>query len=39
MHIVNVAHGATLIAVAMVTWWVWSTTGIDPLLVGIARCR
>ncbi len=36
MHIVNVAHGATLIAVAMVTWWVWSTTGIDPLLIGVA---
>jgi branched-chain amino acid transport system permease protein len=35
MNIVNVAHGATLIAVAMVTWWVWRHTGLDPLLVGI----
>jgi branched-chain amino acid transport system permease protein len=35
MNIVNVAHGATLIAVAMMTWWVWRHTGLDPLLVGI----
>jgi len=35
MNIVNVAHGATLIAVAMVTWWVWRHTGLDPLLVGV----
>jgi branched-chain amino acid transport system permease protein len=35
MNIVNVAHGATLIAVAMVTWWVWHVTGLDPLLVGV----
>jgi branched-chain amino acid transport system permease protein len=35
MNIVNVAHGATLVGVAMVTWWVWNTTGIDPLLIGV----
>jgi branched-chain amino acid transport system permease protein len=35
MNIINVAHGATLIAVAMVTWWVWRATGLDPLLVGV----
>src|SRR3954454_901672 len=35
MNIVNVAHGATLIGVAMVTWWVWNLTGLDPLLVGV----
>ena len=35
MNIVNVAHGATLIGVAMLTWWVWSLTGLDPLLVGV----
>src|SRR3954471_11309523 len=35
MNIVNVAHGATLIAVAMVTWFVWHVTGLDPLLVGV----
>jgi branched-chain amino acid transport system permease protein len=36
MNIINVAHGAILIAVAMVTWWVWQATGLDPLLLGIA---
>jgi branched-chain amino acid transport system permease protein len=35
MNIVNVAHGATLIGVATVTWWVWDRTGIDPLLIGV----
>jgi branched-chain amino acid transport system permease protein len=35
MNIVNVAHGATLVLVAMVTWWVWHVTGLDPLLLGI----
>lgn len=35
MNIVNVAHGATLVAVAMVTWWVWRATGADPLLIGV----
>jgi branched-chain amino acid transport system permease protein len=35
MNIVNVAHGATLIAVAMLTWWVWNLTGVDPLLIGV----
>ena len=37
MNIVNVAHGATLIAAATVTWWVWDPTGIDPLLIGPPR--
>ncbi len=35
MEIVNVAHGATLVGVAMVTWWLWKVTGLDPLLLGI----
>lgn len=35
MNIVNVAHGATLIAVAMLTWWIWRATGLDPLLLGV----
>lgn len=35
MHIINVAHGATLVGVAMLTWWLWSTTGLDPLLLGV----
>lgn len=32
MHVINVAHGAFLVLVAMVTWWLWSTTGLDPIL-------
>lgn len=35
MKIVNVAHGAMLIASAMITWYVWNATGIDPLLIAI----
>jgi len=35
MHIINVAHGATLVGVAMLAWWLWSTTGLDPLLLGV----
>jgi branched-chain amino acid transport system permease protein len=35
MNIINVAHGAILIGVAMVTWWVWRTTGVDPLVIGV----
>jgi branched-chain amino acid transport system permease protein len=35
MGIINVAHGAILILVAMLTWWVWQATGLDPLLLGI----
>jgi branched-chain amino acid transport system permease protein len=32
MGIVNVAQGAFLVLVAMLTWWLWQQTGIDPLL-------
>jgi branched-chain amino acid transport system permease protein len=32
LHVINVAHGAFLILVAMLTWWLWSRTGIDPIL-------
>ena len=32
MNIINVAQGAFLIFVAMVTWWLWKHTGIDPIL-------
>jgi branched-chain amino acid transport system permease protein len=35
MHIVNIAHGAMLILVAMLTWYVWDVTGLDPLLAAI----
>lgn len=35
MKIVNVAHGAMLIAAAMMTWFVWEATGIDPFLIAI----
>jgi branched-chain amino acid transport system permease protein len=36
MGIVNVAQGALLILVAMVTWKVWQLTGIDPILLALA---
>jgi branched-chain amino acid transport system permease protein len=35
MRIINVAHGALLIASAMITWYIWSATGIDPFLIAI----
>jgi branched-chain amino acid transport system permease protein len=35
LHVINVAHGAFLILVAMLTWWLWSTTGIDPILTAL----
>jgi branched-chain amino acid transport system permease protein len=35
MRIVNVAHGAMLIAAAMITWSVWSISGIDPFLIAV----
>lgn len=35
MQIVNVAHGAVLIAVAMGTWYVWNSTGLDPLAASL----
>ncbi|HEX6468264.1 MAG TPA: branched-chain amino acid ABC transporter permease [Streptosporangiaceae bacterium] len=36
MRIINVAQGAFLILVAMITWKVWSVTGLDPILLSIA---
>jgi branched-chain amino acid transport system permease protein len=35
MNIINVAHGALLILVAFITWKIWSTTGVDPILLSI----
>ncbi|WP_232666331.1 branched-chain amino acid ABC transporter permease [Pseudonocardia sp. TRM90224] len=35
MHVVNVAHGAFLIMVATLTWWLWSRTGLDPILAAL----
>jgi branched-chain amino acid transport system permease protein len=32
MHIINVAHGAFLVLSALITWELWRTTGVDPLL-------
>jgi branched-chain amino acid transport system permease protein len=32
MRIINVAHGAFLVLSALVTWELWKTTGIDPLV-------
>lgn len=35
MNIINVAHGAFLVLSALVTWEIWKTTGMDPLLAGL----
>jgi branched-chain amino acid transport system permease protein len=35
MEIINVAQGAFLVLVAMLTWWMWSTTGIDPIVASV----
>jgi branched-chain amino acid transport system permease protein len=35
MGIINVAQGAFLVMVATLTWWLWSTTGLDPLVAGL----
>ncbi len=32
MNIINVAHGAFLVLSALITWELWKTTGIDPLV-------
>jgi branched-chain amino acid transport system permease protein len=32
MNIINVAHGAFLVLSALMTWELWKTTGIDPLV-------
>jgi branched-chain amino acid transport system permease protein len=35
MRIINVAQGAFLVLVAMITWWLWHTTGIDPIVASV----
>ena len=35
MNIINIAQGAFLVLVAMVTWWMWSHTGIDPIVASV----
>ncbi|GLZ05590.1 branched-chain amino acid ABC transporter permease [Actinomadura sp. NBRC 104412] len=35
MNIINIAHGAFLVLIAMVTWWMWRETGIDPILASV----
>jgi branched-chain amino acid transport system permease protein len=35
MQIINVAQGAFLILVAMLTWWLWNKTGIDPIVASV----
>jgi branched-chain amino acid transport system permease protein len=35
MHIINVAHGAFLVLVAMLTWWMWRETDIDPIVASV----
>ena len=35
MNIINVAHGAFLVLSALVTWELWRTTGIDPIVAAL----
>jgi len=35
MRIINVAQGAFLVLVAYLTWWIWSRTGTDPILLSL----
>jgi branched-chain amino acid transport system permease protein len=35
MRIINIAQGSFLVGVAMVTWWLWHGTGIDPILASV----
>jgi len=35
MNVINVAHGAFLVLVAFVTWWMWRATGIDPIVASV----
>ena len=35
MHIINIAQGAFLVLVAMITWWLWRETGVDPILASV----
>ena len=35
MYIINVAQGAFLVLAALITWELWKTTGIDPLVTMI----
>ena len=35
MRIINIAQGAFLILVAMLTWFLWRATGIDPILASV----
>jgi branched-chain amino acid transport system permease protein len=32
MNVINVAHGAFIIAAAFITWSIWDATGLDPLV-------
>jgi len=32
MKVINIAHGAYVIVAAFITYWLWDTVGIDPLL-------
>jgi branched-chain amino acid transport system permease protein len=35
LGIVNVAQGAFLVLAAMLSWWLWQRTGIDPMLAAV----
>jgi branched-chain amino acid transport system permease protein len=35
LRIVNVAQGAFLVLVAALTWWLWTTTGLDPIVAAV----
>lgn len=35
MKVINLAHAAMIVVAGFLTWWIWSLTGLDPLLVGV----
>lgn len=35
LRIINVAQGAFLVLVAMLTWWMWQRTGLDPIVASV----
>ena len=35
MRVINIAHGAFLILAAFITYWLWDSFGIDPLLATV----
>lgn len=35
MRVMNLSHAALVIVAAFLSWWIWDTSGLDPLLAGL----